>query len=214
MKGIVFDYDGTLHKSIKIYAPAFRRGYKFLVERGLAPEKKWNYSEISRWLGYSSKDMWNDFMPNLDEELKQHCSDIIGDAMLEFVSQGRAELYDGSLETLEILKSRGYKLVFLSNCKTQYMNAHIQTFGLDKYFEDFYCTQQYDFIPKHEIFARILSQNPAEYIVVGDRFQDIEIAKKHTLLSIGCTYGYGGDNELQAADFRISEIKKLKDILI
>jgi len=31
IKTIYFDYDGTLHNSNKIYAPAFRKAYDFLV---------------------------------------------------------------------------------------------------------------------------------------------------------------------------------------
>ncbi len=213
MKGVIFDYDGTLHESIRIYAPAFHRAYEYLVEKGHAPQREWSASEIGRWLGYSSRDMWNEFMPGLDEETVQHCSAMIGEAMLELTACGKARLYEGSLDTLELLKNRGYRLIFLSNCKTNYMNAHIKAFKLDRYFEGFYCTQQYDFAPKHEIFSNILSEHPAVYAVAGDRFQDMEIAKKHHLLSVGCTYGYGEPHELEDADFRISDIRELVDIL-
>ena len=67
MKGVIFDYDGTLHESIRIYAPAFHRAYEYLVEKRHAPQREWSASEIGRWLGYSSRDMWNEFMPGLDE---------------------------------------------------------------------------------------------------------------------------------------------------
>ena len=33
IKNIVFDYDGTLHNSIKIYAPAFREAYNYLIDQ-------------------------------------------------------------------------------------------------------------------------------------------------------------------------------------
>ena len=49
--------------------------------------------------------------------------------------------------------------------------------------------------------------------MAGDRFQDMEIAKKHHLLSVGCIYGYGEPHELEDADFRISDIRELVDIL-
>ena len=39
MKGVIFDYDGTLHESIRIYAPAFHRAYEYLVEKGHAPQR-------------------------------------------------------------------------------------------------------------------------------------------------------------------------------
>ena len=34
MKYIIFDYDGTLHNSIKIYKPAFMTAYDYLVDNG------------------------------------------------------------------------------------------------------------------------------------------------------------------------------------
>ena len=42
-------------------------------------------------------------------------------------------------------------------------------------------------------------------------FDNFEIAKKHNLISIACSYGYGNDNELKGADYIIDNIK---DIII
>lgn len=79
------------------------------------------------------------------------------------------------------------------------MDAHRAVFNLDKYFEGFYCTEDFDFAPKYEIFKRIKRDFKAPYIVVGDRYQDMEIARIHGLKSIGCAYGYGTREELQNA---------------
>lgn len=78
MATLVCDYDGTFHESIKIYAPAFRKAYAYLVEEKEALERAWTDAEISRWLGYNSKEMWKQFMPELNEEKKQQCSEMIG----------------------------------------------------------------------------------------------------------------------------------------
>ncbi|MGB5823453.1 MAG: HAD family hydrolase [Proteocatella sp.] len=212
-KNIIFDYDGTLHESIKIYAPAFKKAYAYLVENGYAQDKTWSESEISRWLGYSSKDMWQEFMPELPSEIKEICSSLIGSTMLEYMQEGKAKLYEGSLETLENLRNMGYQLIFLSNCKVEYMQMHIRLFNLDKYFSAFYCTQQYDFAPKHEIFNHIRQNHPGSFIVVGDRFQDIEIAAVHSLFSIGCAYGYGSIEELWDADVIIQSIDEITDMM-
>lgn len=208
-KNIIFDYDGTLHESIKIYAPAFKKAYAYLVENGYAQDKIWREAEISKWLGYSSKDMWQEFMPELPSEIKEICSSIIGSSMLEYMQEGKAVLYEGSLKTLEKLRNMGYKLIFLSNCKVEYMEMHTRLFHLDKYFSDFYCTQQYDFAPKHEIFKDIRKNHKGSFIVVGDRFQDIEIATVHSLFSIGCAYGYGTLEELRDADVIVQSVDEI-----
>lgn len=209
MKILIFDYDGTLHDSIKIYAPAFRLAYEHLVSFGMAVQRNWSDNEISHWLGFSSKDMWNEFMPDLPQEWKDRCSQMIGDKMLCFIQEGKAELYPHSLEVLQQLKTNGYRLIFLSNCKRNYMEAHIKQFKLDEYFSDFYCTESYNFIPKYEIFTFIKQKHSGDYIVIGDRFQDMEIAKKYNLKSIGCKYGYGDLDELVNASIVINNIIEL-----
>lgn len=40
MTGLLFDYDGTLHESLRIYAPAMQAVYDRLVDRGLAPPRR------------------------------------------------------------------------------------------------------------------------------------------------------------------------------
>lgn len=214
VKNIIFDYDGTLHNSIKIYGPAFRKAYKYLVEEGYAEEKTWQDYEISKWLGYSAKDMWNSFMPNLPEQEKQKCSSIIGSAMVQYLEEGKAELYDGAIEVLKSLKDSEFNLIFLSNCKIQYMNKHMKIFKLEDYFTDFYCTEQFDFAPKHEIFNFIKEKYVGDFVVVGDRFVDIEIAKIHSLYSVGCEYGFGNKDELKEASLIAKNIKDIKELIM
>ena len=78
IKTIFFDYDGTLHNSIAVYAPSFRKAYQFLVEKELAEERLWTDQEISYWLGFNPEEMWQTFMPHLSESLREECSKIIG----------------------------------------------------------------------------------------------------------------------------------------
>jgi phosphoglycolate phosphatase len=191
MMNLIMDYDGTIHDSIKIYAPAFQAAYAYLVSLGIAENKDWKEKEISRWLGFSSKDMWNAFMPDLSKDKKEDCSKIIGDTMLQLVQEGKARLYPQAPEVLQYLCKSGYTLIFLSNCKRGYLQAHREQFQLDQYFTVFYCTEDYGFKPKHEIFDTIKKDHSGDFIVIGDRFQDIEIARKHGLKSVGCSYGYG-----------------------
>lgn len=199
MAAIICDYDGTFHESIRIYVPAFRKAYDYLVEIHAARERVWEEKEISKWLGYSSQDMWNLFMPDLPQETKQRCSEIIGNEMVRLVKEKKAVLYPGSREVWSSLKEKGHKLVFLSNCKRSYMEIHRDAFELDQYFDGFYCTEDYDFSPKYRIFEEIRKAYEGPYIIVGDRYHDMEIAEIHHLKSIGCAYGYGNAGELQSA---------------
>jgi phosphoglycolate phosphatase len=212
VRTIILDYDGTLHDSTRNYIHAFKQAYAYLVEAGYAAPRDWADAEITKWLGYSSKAMWENFMPDLDEEIRSKASKMIGQILLEKAQTGQAILYEGSLETLQALKEKGYRLVFLSNCSRAYMEAHRESFGLDRYFDGMYCTEDFSFIPKYEIFESI-NRFPGGYLIVGDRFQDIEVAEHHPVSTVGCRYGFGFPGELDSADALIDDIRELNDLL-
>lgn len=213
IRTLFFDYDGTLHNSIKIYGPAFRKAYDYLMANGLAENRQWTDKEISYWLGFNPRDMWRTFMPQLDEAVKSACSTIIGDEMNKLIKKGKTELYEGALETLAYLKDRGYKLVFISNCKTLYKDHHRQLFQLDQYFEEFACSEEYDFIPKQDILKIIKSKYPENMAIIGDRNQDIEAGVRNKIFTIGCRYGFPHIGELDDADMLIDDIRELNYLL-
>lgn len=207
---IFFDYDGTLHDSMRVYAPAFRKAYAYLVKKGLAENRPISDKEISYWLGFNSQEMWKSFMPNLPEETREYCSQIIGAEMRRLIELGNAVLYDGAIETLKYLKDKGYCLIFISNCKIYYRDVHNKAFNLDKYFNCLVCSEEYDFIPKHEILKFIMEQYPKKMAIVGDRAQDIEAGIKNNIFAIGCNYGFATEGELQKAHLIINDIQDLK----
>jgi phosphoglycolate phosphatase len=213
IKTIFFDYDGTLHNSIKIYAPAFRKAYAYLVQEGIAEQREWSHKEISYWLGFNPQEMWKNFMPGLEESIRAKCSGMIGEEMKSLTEGGSPELYEGAIDTLEYLKSKGYRLVFISNCRRSYREAHNLLFRLGDYFEELACSEEYDFIPKYEILRQIKDKYPENMVIIGDRMQDMEAGKKNKIYTIGCSYGFALEGELREADLIIDDIQDLRKFL-
>ena len=90
----------------------------------------------------------------------------------------------------------------------------MQMFSMERFFSGFYCTEDFGFSPKYDIFPEIRKRFQGPYIVVGDRFQDMEIAEKYGLCSIGCAYGFGTEQELQSASKVIQSVREMCDLEI
>lgn len=211
MANLIFDYDGTLHQSMLTYAPAFRATCKMLADMGYMPEKEYTDEEISYWLGFNSTDMWNNFLPDVPAEIKEKARVFLGENMGQRIENGEGALYPNAEDVLVELKEQGHILIFLSNCRVKYMERHSKVFRLDRFFDYFYCCEEFDFIPKYQIFRLFSLQHKGRFIVIGDRFHDIETAEKNGLKSIGCGYGYGKKGELSAADIIVGDITEIPD---
>lgn len=160
VKTIIFDYDGTIHNTLGIYEPAFREAYQWLSEQNVVEEQKIETAQIAGWLGLNSKEMWDTFLPELDQRYKDQASAIVGDSMVRQIRKHRAVWYPGAEEMLTALKNRGYHLVILSNCKVAYRKAHWEEFRMERWFEQFYDCESYGFCPKTEIVQEVIRDYP------------------------------------------------------
>ena len=214
VKTLFFDYDGTIHDSLYIYKPAFLKAYEMLVEEGYRKSREWQDHEVMPFLGQSPKEMWDSFGPDLPERIKQRASDLIGNTMKILIEEQKAKLYPHAFETLSTLKSRGYTLVFISNCRTQYMKDHTVQFKLDTVFSSMVCAEMYDYLPKEVILKSIISNFEGDYAIIGDRHHDIKAGKFNEITTIGCRYGFGKSDELSDADFHIDKIIDLLELFL
>lgn len=213
VKTIFFDYDGTLHNSMKVYEPAFKKAYAYLVKKELVEPREWKYDEIKYWLGFTSIEMWNRFMPDLPKEIKDQAREILGEEIKTLVKNKKAVLYEGVEETLRYLKDKKYKLVFASNCSSDYKELHKKLFSLDKYFDEFACAEEHDFIPKYKFLQKVMKKYSNDMVMIGDRMHDIKAGEMNNIYTIGCSYGFASDGELDNADLVIKDIRELKEYL-
>ena len=133
------------------------------------------------------------------------------------------KVYDGIPELLQTLKEKGKHLVVATSKPEEYSIKIIEHFGLVKYF-DFVCGSLMDESrsKKDEVIAYALERcglgedDKQNVLMVGDRFHDIEGAKKNNLKSCGVLFGYGTRSELEefGADFIAESVAELSIIII
>lgn len=227
---LIFDYDGTLHETMKIYAPAVTDTVRWLNTSCGVSVREPAAARIQSWLGMNTADMWNDFMPELDPELKKRAALRIGEGMRANLLAGRGGWYEGTEEMLDRLADEGFTMAVLSNCGISYARTHWEQFGMDRWFTAFFPCECWDNAPKDEIMADIARDfaaaviktpvrrrsEPAEdprgkqgtgqngsserFLVIGDRYSDLAGARAAQAPFIGCRYGYGTPDELAEAD--------------
>lgn len=125
-------------------------------------------------------------------------------------------LYPGIRATLEALKARGAVLCLATSKPEPFAIQIIRHFKLESCFSFIGgSTLDETRTAKEEVIAYVLEKGllrPEQTLMVGDRRYDIEGARKCGLQVAAVLYGYGGREELAAADYLIESPEALLEI--
>ena len=196
-----------------IYRIALKRGYQWLVEQGSVPERELSEEDMAANIGLTAQEAWERMCPDVPWSVTKDAASRVGDIMHELMTDGTARLFPGVPEMLDQVKSAGHTLVFLSNCSNAYCDATRVGFGFDRWFDHYYTAEQFGWASKETIFETIKSEVPGPYVAVGDRYKDLALARAHALPSIGCTYGYGTEDELADATYLAHQVEDIPQLI-
>lgn len=136
------------------------------------------------------------------------------------------EIYPGIAEMLAALKASGKKLSIASSKPTQFVERILDYFDIRTYF-DVIIGSNMDGTrsKKEEVVEEALRQmlpsemTPAEkkaaVAMVGDRRFDIEGAREHGITSVGVSFGYAPEGELEqaGAEYIVDTVNALLEVL-
>lgn len=202
---LVFDLDGTILSSTKPVREALKRVFaKLNLNTQIIP------AEIESHLGLPSEDFYKAIAPLgrpwLWQELRDRVREEYNASLREF-----GQAFPGVIETLKILRKRGFRLALHSNSTTRYFNSAISALKIRGCFNYVECVQENN-LTKTELVLKIKRGfGNLEAAVIGDRSHDIEAARGSNSLSIGVLFGYGGEEPYQA-DIVITKFSELLDI--
>lgn len=209
---LIFDFDGTLHNHLALYARAVREEQRILKEEGIE-SREYTDEEMGKWLGMTAAEMWNDFMPGLTQERKDIGAKNISRRLSEGIMRRESVLYPNAETVMNRLKEMGYGLILLSNCSQKHMDANVSAFELGRWFDMCVSSGAYPGESKAQIFEHIKNELENPCCVIGDRASDFEVAKVHGLKFIACRYGFGCDSEFVGADAFLNDISELPQVL-
>jgi len=205
MKSVIFDLDGTLIRFNIEWLEVKSKIIKRIEEEGL------NLGKLS------VKDSIQGILDKLEglKDMKEEIYKII--EKYEVEAALRAELRDGAIEVLEVLKNLNLGLV--TNNGERAVNLILNRMDLKKYFkvivvrEDVEKLKPYPFGLKKALDS--LKVDPKDSYYVGDSVYDIEASKKLGVKSVAIIGGISSKEDLIRAkpDYLISSLKDLLVIL-
>lgn len=202
-RNVIFDLDGTLYDTEKVSIEALQTALSKLgIDDVTEDEIKEQFGEVTDTIVRNLvPDMGEKFYIGLKEEIKFQEERLIPE---------KGELYDGIRDMLENLDSSGYNLSICSNGRVKYIKIVLETTGIEDYFVHIKGNQPGK--SKADQLRSLLEELESKNaVMVGDRYHDIEAAKKTGIPCIGAAYGFGRQ-EVESADFiatKPSEIYKI-----
>lgn len=213
---ILFDLDGTLTDP--------KLGITSCVQYALGKFgiKEPDRDKLEPFIGPPLTDSFRDFYGFDDEKAKQ----AVGYYRERFSTIGlfENEIYPGIPQMLEKLQKAGRHLAVASSKPTVFVTQILEHFGILTYFEVVVGSElDGTRVKKEEVVEEALRQllqgdtaeKRRDIAMVGDRKYDIEGAKAYHIASIGVTYGYAADGELDeaGADVIVGTVEELGRVL-
>ena len=209
IKLIIFDLDGTLIDSLDDLTEAVNRMRSAFGLAGLDREA------VRGMVGQGARNLVERALPAAPEvEIERGLALFL--AYNEEHIADRTVLYPGVRETLDLLSSRGFKSVVVSNKNEALCRKVLTILCLDGYFADIYGA---DSLPARKPspeplrhVMRACGCSADETIMVGDSINDVSAGVAAGILTVGCTYGYGETAELAGAALQIREFAELQTL--
>lgn len=203
--GLIFDMDGTLWDSSANVAASWTD----MVKKLGYDRPEITQQDVMSIMGLTMDRIADIIFADLDREerteLLQKCCDYEN----EFLRENGGILYPYLEETFIRLKEK-YPLYIVSNCQSGYIEAFLEHYGFEKYFEDIECYGN-NLKKKGENIALLAQRNGLEKAYyVGDIQGDYDATMEAGYDFIHAAYGFGTINQTVP---ELQEFRKLPELL-
>lgn len=212
MKNIFFDLDGTITDSMSGITRSVQYALKHV---GIIVE---DLNKLKSFVGPPLKEAFVKFY-GLDDQTADKAKSIYRE-YYEKTGIFDISVYQGVPQLLNDLKENRKKLILATSKPTRFTMRILEHLSIGDYF-DFVSGASMDEtrVKKADIIEYAMKEmkidDLSECVMIGDRFYDVEGAKKIGLKCIGVLYGYGSYEELKksGADYIVKDPGELSDLL-
>ncbi len=216
-KLVMIDVDGTLVDSVPDLAYCVDQMMISLGRPARGEER------VRHWVGNGVPRLVERALTGeLDGFPSQQAFDKAYPIFLDLYAQNssvRSTLYEGVIEGLDYLKSKGYLLGCVTNKAEQFTLPLLKSLGIIDYFGvvisgDTLEKKKPDPLPLIH-GAHFFNINPNECLMLGDSVSDVKAARAASFQIICMSYGYNHGNNIavENPDLVIDSMKQLRDYL-
>lgn len=206
MKGLIFDMDGTLWDSSENVVASWNE----VVAREYTPDRVITVDEIQAAMGLPMDAFAARIFPELPKERQLELLELCGNNENDYLRVHGGELYPEVEETLKKLKEK-YSLYIVSNCQSGYIEAFLEYYGFEDYFEDIECYGN-NKLSKGENIRNIIERNGLEEAAyIGDIQGDYNATMEAGAKFIFAAYGFGEVDAETAVINEFAELDKVAD---
>ncbi|OLN21630.1 hypothetical protein BTO30_13960 [Domibacillus antri] len=192
MKCVIFDFDGTLSDSIKVFIQAYNNfaeaeGYNKVALDELDDLKKMSIPERCRHLNFPMRSI-----PFAAPKLYRYVRE----------TRETLPLFSGIKQMLDELNSRGIHIAIISSNASDIIKNCLESNGIN-YIHDV-LSSKYIF-SKDKLIKKLLKQysyTSEDAFYVGDEQRDIDASKKSGLRAVWVAWGYDDESLISGSDFK------------
>jgi phosphoglycolate phosphatase len=215
-KLLAFDVDGTLFSSEGIILQTYIEAIENYKTKFNSDIKIPSKEKIIEQVGLPVKKIFQNLLPEISEQHRDLISDDVLVFLTKSISEKKGHIYDSVIETIKILKEKGYLLGAASNGRFKYIDTILKTYTIDSYFEKLVVINYEDIKEKGDILKKYSIQYNLladEILMIGDRDSDYKAAKDINCDFVFCEYGHASPNEIQEYTYKINSFKDLLNFL-
>jgi len=214
---VLIDLDGTLVDSVPDLAFSIDQ---MLIDldmpvRGEDKVKHWVGNGIERLV---KRALVNAMDGDPDEALYQRALPLFK-SHYTLNNSKRSHLYEGVIEGLDYIRSRGYRMGCVTNKASKFTHPLLRDLGLADYFEVIICGDDTPKIKPDPLplltAAQRMQVDPNQSLMIGDSSNDVRAARAAGFQIICTSYGYnhGEDIRRYGPDAVIDSMVELENII-
>ncbi len=200
-QGIIFDMDGTLWDS----ADGVAKSWTQVIQNEYKKDMNITDADVKAVMGKTMDVIAQIVFPELDKKAQQALLAKCCDWENEYLRRNGGKLFPELEETLKKLKEQ-YHLYIVSNCQSGYIEAFLDYYNFEQYFEDIECYGNNE-KSKGDNIRLVMDRNGLDQtIYVGDIQGDYDATMQAGATFIHAKYGFGTINT------EVAEIEKFSDL--